>query len=332
MSSFTVDMENPLKLEGDFEVAVKEIFLCPISNPKTMLKDSIILPNGKKFIFKTIKEFVDRLLDYAWNKDIYQKSYFAKYLDPNIQFSSEILDTYFSEDKLQVQPRVAFVIDGKIDMKKLFLPEELLQMETPLHHLKEMRTPIDSMDFNFRLPVYEGEPPALRTIFNYMIRRILYMLRMAETNSEYHIGFTSAVQHYASFDEMEKVLTKHRKQINLIVQRFIQRFVAAVQDRLQKDKIGNQQLADSVFVYSDLIQPTYISGLKTRLLHVLFHSGKFLEPVHVSYDNPLFFSVDKKILNSISFSLRDDQGEEIAFLPSTRSTHITLAFRKVKSK
>lgn len=321
-------MENPLYLEGNYEVAVKELFLPPISHPTTEFKDAVYLP-GEKLTYKTLQEFVDKLLNNSWNRQIYSKSYFAKYLDPNIEFTSEVLDASFAADTMSADNRIEAIADVQIDIDKLFEKDELDQMETPSHHIQQKKKPVSESIFTFRIPMFDNVSATMLQVLNYMIRRILFQLRGSEADRIYHLDFTLRKEHYENDKNIERAMSKHRKLMKKIIHRFILRFVGCVTTNLKNSSENALSPINMIFIYSDFIEPTYVSGFKSRLLHIEFLKEKNARVVHSSYPNPVFFKVEKRVISSLSFSLFDEFGDKIVFVPSYSSTHMTLAFRRI---
>ena len=84
----------------------------------------------------------------------------------------------------------------------------------------------------------------------------------------------------------------------------------------------------AIYIYSDIITPRKVGYQENRLLRVVpvqTKTQKFIEFTHIEYI-PLI----SHLINSISISIHDEQGERIPFSSSTSPIICTLHFRKIK--
>lgn len=102
------------------------------------------------------------------------RTYFAKYLDPNFDFSYENMNKYFPEDKMNNTSAIKSIVKVKFSISKLFDEAELNEILTAPHQLMEKRTPVAETIFTFQIPVHENFVFTMRSLLNYMIGRIIF--------------------------------------------------------------------------------------------------------------------------------------------------------------
>lgn len=81
-----------------------------------------------------------------------------------------------------------------------------------------------------------------------------------------------------------------------------------------------------VFLYTDIVKPGYFGDIKSRCLRVVsIPNGKV--PTPLEFKNIYYFSLEKKLFDTISIKICDKFGENIAFRYSRTPTKIILHFK-----
>lgn len=334
LSSFTVDMEHPLEFgENLYEVGIKSLILPPTSESmRRLFVDGIFMPSDKSIEFTSIQEFVSHLMTYVSNPGHYTPYYFAPFLDKGIVYDNYLLASRFASDYEKIpsgENLNTITLSFKLD--QLFGVDEAKRFVNPKHFARASRTEMNVKVFKIKLPIPHLYPYSFRTILVAIIKKILFLFRGTDDYALYHRSFLSNLAVYDEYMEMMQHLHKHKANSNEVIHKFIEAFADAVEFYLNThDYVEKVQYNRHIMLYTDLIQPTFVSGVRTRLMHMLFIENPASDMfVQVSYDSPMYFVVEKKSIESITFQLRGIQGDYIDFLPSHHATHLTLHFRRI---
>lgn len=162
------------------------------------------------------------------------------------------------------------------------------------------------MYFEIDVPVYKF-PLTLKHVLQVCIRSILKMLRNQESNTQYHRNFVNFVKSYGDVSGMFNAKSTHIVHTNEIIQRFIAKFVIAVENNLKQDSVEPTIDNKMLMIYTNILKPTYVSGYKTKLLHIQFIKEKSREGfIHSEYPSPLYFAIESQVLQSINFQIFDN--------------------------
>ena len=71
--------------------------------------------------------------------------------------------------------------------------------------------------------------------------------------------------------------------------------------------------ANSLYVYTDIIQPNIVSNKMARLLRIVNGSGEYGTYISKAYNKPYYMPVASNSLNSIEIEIKDEMGRNIKF-------------------
>ena len=71
--------------------------------------------------------------------------------------------------------------------------------------------------------------------------------------------------------------------------------------------------ANSLYVYTDIIQPNIVSNKMARLLRIVNGSGEYGTYISKAYNKPYYMPVASNTLNSIEIEIKDEMGRNIKF-------------------
>jgi len=84
-----------------------------------------------------------------------------------------------------------------------------------------------------------------------------------------------------------------------------------------------------MFIYSNIVEPIIVGDVKVPLLKsVWIEKHETDEVVQISSENPMYLPISTTCINNIEINIRDDSGKFIKF-PLDSKTHLTLHFRKI---
>lgn len=336
LSSFTIDLENSLEFgDEQYEVALTSVILPPTSESmRRHFTDGIFIPSDKPYEFKNMDEFVSYLFQYACDPGHYTREYFGRFLDKGIVFDNYLLAARFSEEVARL-PTAANLqtLTFSFKLEDLFGETEAKSFVNPKHFIKNGRTNMNEKVFKVKIPIPTDYPYSFKTILVMMIKKILYIFRGTDDYALFHRNFVTNLLIYDGYNEMMQHLHRHKINTNEVIQKFIEKFVEAIENHWKTHTFIEKVVYDRhIMLYTDLISPTLVSGSRTRMLHMFFIENPSNDTfVQMRYDNPMYFSVEKKSIKSMSFQLRGQSGNLVDFLPSYHSTHLTLHFRKISN-
>lgn len=97
-----------------------------------------------------------------------------------------------------------------------------------------------------------------------------------------------------------------------------------------QNSIMNTQKVDQlrfIYIYTDIINPRYIGGIKSRYLRIIPKS-KNNESI-IKFDHIEYCLLENNYLENISILIMDGQGEQINFESSASPTYIMLHFKRL---
>lgn len=336
LSSFTCQFDHVLDLGNeDWECGVTQLHLNPITSYEYTGRpnqDHITLPmTGIGKNFQDFQQFIDHIVDHSSNPENYTRAYFFRYLDKTVSFSQNVLKLFspFDVDYYQVKTTDPAIFCTVNLQKTLLKDDEKLEDFGAYHKKKSVGE--DYKNINLYIPVAENGLN-MRQILQICIRILLHQLRYSQKETPEHARmFMDSISIYETLQEMNKLRRIHLDKTNLLIQRFIEKFVKCVQVAVKKT---NRQLIKPrklILIYTDIIKPQIFGPSKSRLLHVMgVHSvGPTPEFIEERIQNIQYCRVDKTRLKNISFKFLDEYGEPSAFIGSYNSNIITLHFRRV---
>lgn len=336
LSRFTVEFDQPIDLTGgEWEVALKSIVVGAISTAKLESdehNDTIILDNTREQSFKSLQDFCDMLITHCVDPSIYTPEYFIDYLSTEIQWEIATLNQFFPKDRVHFDGSNKVFATTDFFIKHVYSENETKTIKVPKH----LNSTIDTYDhFKIKLGIpLDKSPFTLLKILNLFIRYFLSGFRESRVAHEEYLGnFVAAASSYESFSEMLKAFQEHKKHGNLIVQRLIQKFVSCVQESRKKLSSNNTSITQGsrctyMFVYCDAVEAIFCGSSKSKLLKICAFLPNIKPQGELS--NILEYQrVEKKLIKSLSFELRNETGELIDFVGSRTPTLLTLAFRRV---
>ncbi|MDI9312528.1 MAG: hypothetical protein QM535_20120 [Limnohabitans sp.] len=84
--------------------------------------------------------------------------------------------------------------------------------------------------------------------------------------------------------------------------------------KISKKDIDLDNVIHVIYVYTDIIKSSIVGDTFTRILRVIgLPSKKYGETIHISYDNPHYFALDRNEVQSIEIDIKDDTGQTLLF-------------------
>lgn len=350
LSAFTIEYEDALVFDRPYEMGVSQLFLNPCANDESMKHhslDMIAIPLEGTKRQMTHDEYIHTLLRHSVAPYIYNRGYFAPYLDKNVFFDPYYLDYYFPKHKqvvTEVNKRDAIAVVHDMT-KHLYGGETLGDFMLPhrkndVKHLEKFK--------NLKIPGYANEMITMHNVINNLVRYVIHFFR--DTNQKTKTGdFDDSVaahernvltQVKAPSAEITVIRRKHLEATNVMVNRTIENFVSTVQDEIIKMRNANEipiELPPKrfIFIYCDAVSGQLSGPNRLKLLYVT----PFDSFVHNVTKEKLFFNehvlniqyarIEKKTLKQISFLMLDENGEQINFQNSHTSNFIAIRFRRV---
>lgn len=85
---------------------------------------------------------------------------------------------------------------------------------------------------------------------------------------------------------------------------------------------------NQLYIYSSLVDPILVGGVKVPLLRLIWLESNFDENHSETVDVPMYLHTSRSSINNIEFQIRDDSGQLIKF-PFGSKTSLTLHFREI---
>lgn len=340
LSSFTNTLQTPINLGENhgYRVSCCEILFpsMHITDDVAASKDCIVFKplnytklNGGALSFDDFIELTLRF--YAADCRIYNKEYFYQYLNESIDFHPLTLPlTSMRQDQttiLDENTKLSF----PLEIDKLVLPDET----------KSDFYPQGDFDNSFFTKSYVS----LGTNQGYKLRQILYAC-LAKILEKFRLEYKTDKESKPIYDTLSKnysnkrlfgeVLQKSNHFSNILLRRFIRKFVTSVENA--KTKIFNENNfvdapltpGDMFVIYCDLVDESYFANGKSRVLSVFpTNVNNFLAYKSHVHD---FVPITKSLISSISIKVTDNFGNTPPFRDGFNSTYIALKFKKFSDK
>lgn len=345
LSKFTVEFDQPVDFGGmEYEVGVSQLYLNTSTKTEKKLgsHDSIIFPIDRTSTYPgltpvvtgiSLDSFVDNIVEGALEPRLYTNEYFEKYLDENMFFDNETLNTLFPEDTptsdmdkdLSDHQKIVYPIDFLLE------PGEKIEQFVKQHTLGSNEVLYQYSHLVLFVPT--DCTMTMRKLLNYLVRTVIMNLR----NNLDKMSASLVVEHarrfflktdvfYKSRTNMQKARVSHLQKNNIIIHRFIKKFVSKVVDRVTEMRLPSLIQPRFLFLYCDAIKPQITGVRTTRLLYATPYEGS---EYHEKVVNIQYFRIEKTSLKTISFAFLDETAESIDFVPSFHANFIELNFRRI---
>lgn len=343
LSKFTTEFETALDFgDKNYECGVSHIYLNPTLNSETLYhlsRDHINLPHNPTKKDFTLDEFVSFSVDHSTSPQIFDRGYFAKYLDKNYFYEPSRMDRDFAIDKTTAQEDKDYgtseVVTITLNIEDLMVPCERLDSFLLSH---EISTEAFNKLKKIELLTYVDRPTTMSKLLNRLIRFLIYVLRacdQAEVNPGIHSHaklFFNAFESYGTFAKLNEMRRKHLHKINDLVHRFIEHFISLAVENVKKLKLESMRpLSKFCFLYCSVIEPQVVGPITSKLLFVTPCDGRYLTTTHEVVSKINYCKLETRKIKTITFMICDEFGEQINFNPSYMSNSIVLKFRKIKA-
>ena len=140
----------------------------------------------------------------------------------------------------------------------------------------------------------------------------------------------AAVRFYPIPQRAELIVAQH---VGVLFSKTVSEMLGFHKRRLEANTIGANVVDvskgfNSLFVYSDIVEPNIVGGSKVSLLRVVRPSGRDGETVERTFETPLYYPVAKSTFETIEISLNQDDGTLVPF--ERGKVHVVLHFRRRK--
>lgn len=353
-SKFTVTLNKPLELIGEWEVGIVQIGLNKTINNKTEFeneqgKDALSCTKlEKEMVFD---KFVRNLIVCTTHPEIYRHKYFSEYLNDKIYYTHSELLRIFEKDHITM-----FNVDtvDKISFIKIDIHDTLFPSEMKLRHLSPLFDTFNISDSEGRIPPikvhYRTDKSVTLSAFLYSTLRAL--LKTLHGNHDFGNDDllmsinVKAIEKKIGKDALS--IQDQRRQLLDAINFLAHEMVHAFVDVIKKSREVVEEIAtkpfknDHVklhqgpwspkffFVYSDIIVPQIVGTSTFRTL--LMAPFKMLHnEFHHNIDYIQYCKVEKSIITEISFIMVDENGDEITFVNhADEPNFIGLHFRKIQ--
>lgn len=318
-----------------WEVGVSCIFIPPLETsghiPFHASRDLIILENNRSSVYQSMQEFTDNIIQHSTDSTLYDRGYFAKYLDKNIPWETEVLNTFFAADKVSFTENQ---INASFDfyIKDVYSKQEAEAIKVPSYQANSIKK-YTEFKTTVSIPLHKS-PFTLKQILNLFIRYFLLGFRVKSDSYEYIRAFLNSKTKEKPLFSMIEEYQEHKKEGNKIIHRLIEKFVDCVQKsraKLEKKLTKLTTVNHFIFIYCDFVAPSFCGSSKVKLLSCtpfVMHTGRIAYSAIVIE----YYPVEKNKLKDLSFQIRNEAGELMDFVSGTTPTALTLHFRKVEGR
>lgn len=278
-----------------------------------------------------MKQFTDFLIQHSSDPAIYDRDYFLTYLDKNIHWEGDLLNSFFSGDKLPLDNVKAWVTVS-FAITEIYDDNEIDSIKIP-HHFKDTFSQYKNYRFEISTPL-DKSPITMKQVLNNMIKWFILRWRGEEGADplSYMKKFTETATARPNTKKPERIkeFADHRRHGNKLCHKMIDHFINCLQ-LSRVEMLGNTEprVRNSfMFFYTDIVSPSFCGSSKLKILNVMPY---FLNAKHsYSFHQTDYYPVEKTKIKSISIEIRSERGELMDFLPGTTPTFVTLLFRKVE--
>lgn len=135
---------------------------------------------------------------------------------------------------------------------------------------------------------------------------------------------------YIEFKLLDKIVNmKFNKELASILG--FDKTVFEIGDKGTLKPIRDKNESNHVFIYSSLIEPVFVGGLRAPLLKSFMIDNKYKYGDTINYvvENPMYIPISSTSINNIEVNIRDDSGRPINFVYGTK-TNLVIHLRRVQ--
>lgn len=340
LSFFTTTLDKPINLGNnhDFRVSCCEILFpnLHLSDDVEASKDCIVFKslnykklNGDKAI--TFDDFIELTLRfYAADVRIYTPEYFSPYLNEAFDFHPLSINlTSLRQDQTTIVDE-STKLSFPLDIDKLVLPNETRSDFYPQG---------DSENTFFTksyVSLGTNQGYKLRQILFACIAKILEKFRLEyKTDKDSKPIYEKLISAYKTKEKFGDILCKSSQFSNILLKRFIQKFVSSVEQAKIKI-LSERNFVDApvtpgnlIIVYCDLVDESYFANTKARVLAVFPASSNSIAYKSHVHD---YLPISKSIISSISIKITDSFSNPFPFIDGFNATYIALKFKNFANK
>lgn len=338
LSQFTTEMELPLNFGNDqYECGLSELYLNSSTNTDTVKRstqDIIFIRGGntQADVLYTLEEFTKYICSHCVNPGLYSNSdYFKSYLNNVEYLDVDGLDKLYPANVKKATPeQTKNKVRIKLSVRDVLQNDEKLEDFLPTHGKTEENIKIYE---SFSIYIYIIKW-TMNELLHHIITYLIYKLRIkpgVDGVSGHMTWFYESFNVYKTYELLNEMRHLHLNKVNILVHRFIRKFV-----NLVVNDVGNMKIPKSVpnsflFLYIDCIEPQIVGAKKSRVLFMCpFEGRNLLNYQHKIIDNIHFARVEKRVIKRIEFAMLNESGENIEFNSSFIPNVIVLKFRKIR--
>lgn len=282
--------------------------------------------------YTSMKQFTDFLIQRSADPALYDRDYFLSYLDKNIHWEGDMLNNFFTSDKLSLD-NVKTYTTLSLALSEIYNENEVDSIKVPYHLSAKIKDSYKNFRFNLLTPM-DNSPITMRQVLNNMIKWFIIGWRGA--NFSHHLSYlrvfteTNTARPKTKLPDRMSDFAAHRKHGNILCHRMIDLFVTSLH-KSREELMGKTETRvrnSFMFFYTDIVSPSFCGSTKLKILNVMpyFLNAKY----SYSFHQTDYYPVEKSIIKSISIEIRNERGDLMDFLPGTTPTFVTLLFRKVE--
>lgn len=364
LSSFTTDLNLPIDFnEQDYEVGLQALYLNHIRDTeysRVRTHDIISLGTQTDLADSTLRTFVKHILHNSVSPTIYDRSYFANFLDKNYFWDHQQMEHNFKSIFIAENEFVdnnSFTV--AIDISKLVMTHETLEKFIPFQ-TKPAKGSKEEFGV-FKVSIFRKEQMAMNQILLQILLQMLDILRSAAKISNFQNKASRvSIKHHAknTAEQLGKeteeesirigkavetpsrlTLDKRRRAhlhiVNVMMHRIVEHFIDLIQEENELLNTEAEELTSlpvvrqSLFVYTDIIKQQFIGDKIGKLLYFTMLNSRSEQPIHLNIFPIQYCRLEKRLLNTVSFVIADEFGTAIDFSPTPISNVIVLRFRKI---
>lgn len=302
-------------------------------NAKKRRKNGLEPPGVNEY---DVEEFARFTLHHSLDPSMYTPDYFHKYLDEGLFYDPIVLDTFFASDNLIVtEDERSRYLTVTVDIEILLEKDEKLEAFLMEH---QTTSEVDKKKYaDMHLFVFT-KTQTMNQILNRMLKYLIFALRDVTVSPLPSAAIDLHARHFfnnntrrLSFEKFNEARRKHLESTNILVTRFIKKFVQMIREEQKKMKVDKVLERRFLHLYCDAIQPQITGAKMTRLLFTMpFDGSHSVEFTHERLEQIQYAKLEKSKLKNISFLFLDEFGERIPFASSYHANHIAIKFRRIR--
>lgn len=345
LSCFTTKLYPTLKLDENkaWGVGLSQIFFNSLENSNSLIverKDCIIFDklstakflddNNGKF---TIKSFCLYLMKMCTYHDFYTLHYFKNYLH-NHHFNIQSWNKLQTDDIIISHGQHLLNVDIELDLSELLDKNETSSEFLPkqMHTFEENQSGsptkwFKSAVFKFNCLHSYTLKQILNTIIRFLFSRLKYL---TDTVGKQDLLHGELIKSFDSFDSYRNHENKALRKCDVLITRFINEFVRNILEscRIINQKISLYKEPSFIFIYCDIIKPTYVGNSTAQVIRIL---PPLIDGRSYLFLNPITFSpLSSHTIPEINVLITDEEGERLKFTSSFVPTHLSLTFKRMK--